>query len=78
MAPCVPITQPDLYTPSQASGRARHALRGIARTGAVKDALSWWTDFTGSLTSKNAEWHGEQTMPIEQRDIRICMGDAGS
>ena len=78
VAPCVPIAQPYLYTLSQANGRARHARRGIARTDAVKDALSWWTDFTGSLNSTNAEWHGEQIIPIKQRDIRICMGDAGS
>ena len=55
VAPCVLIAQPYLYTLSQASGRARHARRGIARTGAVKDALSWWTDFTGGLISTNAE-----------------------
>ena len=67
-----------MYTLSQASGRARHARRGIARTGAVKEALSWWTNFTGSLNSTNAEWHGAQIIPIERRDIRICMGDAGS
>ena len=60
VAPCVPIAQPYLYTLSQASGRARHARRGIARTSAVKEALSWWTDFTGSLNSTNAEWHGAQ------------------
>ena len=75
---CVPIAQPYLYTLSQANGRARHARRNIARTGAVKEALSWWTDFTGSLNSTNAEWHGEQIIPIGQRDIRICMCDAGS
>ena len=78
VAPCVPIAQLYLYTLSQASGRARHARRGIARTGAVKEALSWWTDFTGSPNSTNAEWHGAQIIPIKQRDIRICMGDASS
>ena len=78
VAPCVPIAQPYLYTLSQASGRARHARRGIARTSAVKEALSWWTDFTNSLNSTNAEWHGAQIIPVKHREMRICMGDAGS
>ena len=78
VAPCVPIAQPYLHTLSQASSRARHARRSIARTSAVKEALSWWTDFTGNLNSTNAEWHGAQIIPVEQRDVRICMGDAGS
>ena len=51
VAPCVPISQPYLYTLSQASGRARHARRDIARTSAVKEALSWWNSFPGNLTA---------------------------
>ena len=78
VAPYVPIAQPYLYTLSQANGRARHARRGIARTSAVKEALSWWATFSGSLNSTNAEWHGEQIIPIEQRSVQVCMGDAGS
>ena len=63
---------------SQASGRARHARRGTARTSAVKVALSWWPSFTGSLNSTNAEWHGAKIISVKQRDVWVCMGDAGS
>jgi hypothetical protein len=78
VVPCVPIAQPYLYTLSQANARARHTWRGIARTSAVKEALSWWTTFTDRMNSTNAEWHGEQIIPIKQRSVRVCMRDAGS
>ena len=78
VAPCVPIAQPYLYTLSQASNRARHARRGIARTSALNEALNWWTDFSGALNSTNAEWHGAQIIPVKETEVKICMGDAGS
>ena len=78
VSPCVRAAKPHTYAMSTATTRARHARRPIAKTPAVQSALDWWIHFSDEIANPDSQWHGDSFIATETKQIRICMGDAGS